>query len=248
MPSGGESATGPHKVLLDRRQGKAAGSRQGQPWTLSSTDQAQGARPRPKKQNPWVLHSPLFLAPCVSSGVASQPSGNSNVHVPGSGPCRGSCKVPTPTPGLFPQTPLLKPAEVRSVDCRGGPGFSFQVEIWSVSSYFLKPTPTPALSTAQMNLSRLWPGLPQFISTASLPNLSTSPFPLSPQPKLPLWILIYILLKPTHIQCQVCSSAPLGHLMSLSCFPGPAPKQGSRLESRGSYKTTHGHEGWYYER
>lgn len=149
-----------------------------------------GGPAKAEEQNPWVLHSPLFLSPCVSSGVVSSPSGNNDFHGPGSGPCGGSCRVPTPTPDPFPQPPLLKPE-----DWGGGQGFSFQVEMWSVPPYFLTlppeplptPPPPPALSTAQMNLSRRWPGLPRLISTASLHSLpTTSPFPLSPQPKLPL--------------------------------------------------------------
>lgn len=105
------------------------------------------------------------------------------------------------------------------------------------------PHPTPALSPAQMNLSR--PGLPQLISTASLHSLpTTSPFPLPTTKTASLDTRLHSFKAHTQLfRCQLCSSAPLGHLMSLSCFPGPSPEQGSRLESPGSFRTLHGHEG-----
>lgn len=50
-----------------------------------------GGPAKAEEQNPGVLHSPLFLSPRTPSvlRVVSHPSGNSDFHAPGSGPCRG---------------------------------------------------------------------------------------------------------------------------------------------------------------
>lgn len=96
----------------------------------------------------------------------------------------------SPYPPQFPAAtlPSKLTGQVGCVDWGVDTGLSLQKELWNVPH---QPTPLPALSAAQMDLSRpssgLWPS-----HLSSLTSIPLATHLTLPQPKL-LWGLIYIL-------------------------------------------------------